>query len=691
MMLHKDIFTKKKKLVYEQRFMSCKFCKAKGHNFSMCLARPTVPFTDERSPWADALLGSPPIDVSIYGDLSKLAARQKLLSMGEELNMGNPLRNSRSPRDAIRSKLGLWKAIGATKSVLSWHWYGLVLRFHHTPAHLDFQKAALDPEEQAYCDVVADKYLATGKYWKPPPGYPALLSPQMVQHSVRDDGTAKMRGCDNLIYLNAHLPTHSHRMETLKKSIPLIVQQFDMLYTHDYADAYRSVYMHPSSWKWLCLRVGDRILGSKVLPFGLKPATFWFTKMNRPVLAFFRAILLKLLNYLDDWVNAASPRKIAEAFFITSDILSALGWIINMEKQHNPATTVKALGFLINAVSCEFENLPHKLIKLKAMCVHMHEEIRLGNPVTNQTLARLLGYAISCKLAVPIISIFTRPLYKVLSTEKVDQLKPVVFGPLALLALQELSPAMSRHANAPFADIAPVATVLVDTSVSATGGVFMSCLSKEDWKCTIPLPNELIGTSSTLRELYGALVVLQAVLPLLSKQAARDMSLPRHKTRLYLRLVIDSAASIFCLLKPGSRSRDLNGVVKLIYELTTSWNVFLVPEWSARELLQMVDDLSKKWENLPGLSEQALLNILRKFHGIPVVMPPPNKIGTMIHRAVRTVVVVHPVWPSQNWWPLLSERRVASLDLGDFSNTFDETNETQPEWCFQASLIPHAN
>ena len=219
----------------------------------------------------------------------------------------------------------------------------------------------------------------------------------------------------------------------------------------------------------------------------------------------------------------------------------------------------------------------------------------------------------------------------------------------------------------------------------------MSCLSKEDWKCTIPLPNELIGTSSTLRELYGALVVLQAVLPLLSKQAARDMSLPRHKTRLYLRLVIDSAASIFCLLKPGSRSRDLNGVVKLIYELTTSWNVFLVPEWSARELLQMVDDLSKKWENLPGLSEQALLNILRKFHGIPVVMPPPNKIGTMIHRAVRTVVVVHPVWPSQNWWPLLSERRVASLDLGDFSNTFDETNETQPEWCFQASLIPHAN
>lgn len=693
LMTHKCIVTGKKKLTYCPDNLHCSFCKAAGHTLSMCLARPTVPSKTEAIPWVDALIAAPAVDLSIYEGLSLPAAHQKLFSLAAEINEGNPWKDSTNKRDEIRKNLGLWKAIGTGPAVLSWHAYGLCLRFQSgaTPPPLRFPSVFLTKEEQEFCEQQAEKHLASGKYWIPPKGFPAMLSNQTVQHSITDEGLDKMRACDNLILLNSLLASHSHRMETLKRTVPDIVERFDMLYTHDYSDAYRSIFMHLSALKWLCLLIGDRIIGSRCLPMGLKPATFWFTKINRPILRFFRSLMLKLLNYLDDWVNAASPHRIHEVLFFTSTILAELGFVINMKKQKDPAMVVKALGFLINSFSCEFIIPPQKLVRLKAMVVHMDAEIRNGRSVSHETLNRLLGFAISLKLAVPAIPLFTRPLYQVLDS-CVDQRSAVVFTPRALQALRELPLAVVEHGNASFTSHTVSASLMVDTSVSAVGATFSSVFgSPEDaWELTIPLPCKLIGTSSTMRELFGAWVMLERVVPLLVTAAARDPALPRHRTVLYLRVVIDCAGAIYCLLKPGSKHPGQNDIIQRIYTLLARWNVQLVPEWSARELLQFVDDLSKKWENLPLLSEQALLKILRRFPGKPVTLPPPNKIASAIldiRGSSKAKVLVHPVWEAQSWWPILANARHAVLDLGSFSDTFAEKETEQPEWSFQASLI----
>jgi hypothetical protein len=652
------------------------------------MARPTKPDPDEAVPWADNLISSPQVDTTIYENMSRMAAHQKLFKLADSLNIGNPWANSQDPRDSMRKNLGLWKAIGANKTVLSWHVYGICLRFHHKPDPLHFLPADLTPEELAFCLDKANNLLDEGKYWEPEEGFPALISPQIVQHSLRDDGTDKQRAVDNLVLLNSLLPSHKHKMETLKKTAPRIIQQFDLLFPHDYSNAYHSIWLHYSALKFVCLAVGQRIFGSKVLPFGLKPASFVFTKTNRPIVTFFRALLLRLMNYLDDWVNAESPKRIWEALFLTLHILTALGWEINMEKEADPASSLKALGFVLNSTSNEFENVPIKVTRLKAMCVHMYDEISAGNPVTNKTLGRMLGYAISLKLAVPSIPLFTRSLYKLLDPRREAKENHVKgFTPALLTALQDLPEAVKRHENAPFAEKTPVATIMVDTSVSATGGVLYSTFSDKEWEKTIPLPSILIGTSSTMRELSGALHILRLVLPLLVTQAKVDRTLPRHKTRMWVRLVIDSAPSIYCLRKPGSGNPNLNKAVELIVELARLWNVCLIPEWSARELIQKVDDLSKKWERLPGLSDQVIRTLLQKFHGLPIVMPPPNKIGTIISQRKRAMVLIHPLWTTQSWWPLLNDTRTTVLDIGGFSTVFNENNDEQPDWLFQASLI----
>jgi hypothetical protein len=207
-LIYKDTITKKKRLRYCQHTLACKFCKEKGHHFGMCLLRQTVPSGHERSPWVTALINSPKIEVGRYGAISRLAATTKLLTLGQDLNMGNPWAGSSDHRNVLRANLGLWKAIGAPSNVLSWLAYGLCLRFHHTPEHLSFPPLQLEREEQDFLEASARKYIDMGKYWVPPKGFPSLLSPQFVQHALRDDGTDKMRAVDHLQYLNAHLATH---------------------------------------------------------------------------------------------------------------------------------------------------------------------------------------------------------------------------------------------------------------------------------------------------------------------------------------------------------------------------------------------------------------------------------------------------------------------------------------------------
>ena len=310
MMLFRDMHTKKIKLRYCQDHMSCGFCGKDGHSFSMCLARPTVPSWSERELFVDRLCETPNVDVAIYKGLSLPAVLQKLFTLAEVLNEKNPWKESSKPRDAMRKNLGLWKAIGSNVSVLTWVAYGLCLRFHSKPEPIDFPSAPMEKGHREACEKAASDLIEEGKMWLPEPGYARLLSPQVVEETLNQDGSVKARVCDALIYLNSLLASHKYVLETLKRLVPKIVRRFDLMFALDYKGAYKSVWMHTSSLPYLCLRVGDRIVGSLVLPFGLKPAGFWFTKMNRPIVIFFRAVSLRLLNYLDDWLFSSDPKRV---------------------------------------------------------------------------------------------------------------------------------------------------------------------------------------------------------------------------------------------------------------------------------------------------------------------------------------------------------------------------------------------
>ena len=65
---------------------------------------------------------------------------------GETWNVGNPWEGSEFIYDRLRARLGFWKAIGASDSVISWLGYGVPMKFVSPPPFLAFVNHKMEPE-----------------------------------------------------------------------------------------------------------------------------------------------------------------------------------------------------------------------------------------------------------------------------------------------------------------------------------------------------------------------------------------------------------------------------------------------------------------------------------------------------------------------------------------------------------------
>ena len=101
----------------------------------------------------------------------------------------------------------------------------------------------------------------------------------------------------------------------------------------DVQDAYLSVQIHRSNWRFLHFSWKEEYYQFKTLPFGLTSAPYVFTKLLRPVAALFRQEGLRILAYLDDWLLIASdPDLLKDQSEYVSSTLQSLGFLLNGKK-----------------------------------------------------------------------------------------------------------------------------------------------------------------------------------------------------------------------------------------------------------------------------------------------------------------------------------------------------------------------
>ena len=154
-----------------------------------------------------------------------------------------------------------------------------------------------------------------------------------------------------------------------------------------------------------------------VLPFGLKSAPYVFTKILKPVYAWFRLQNIRCSYYIDDSINMNSSSTLAQGNTnIMVDTLQRLGYDINFKKSVLvPTQRIAFFGFIIDSVAFMIYLPEEKLVKIAAA-----ETLLRAGRVVVRDLASFIGLIVSAFYAI-----LEAPLhYRALERNKILGLGP---------------------------------------------------------------------------------------------------------------------------------------------------------------------------------------------------------------------------------------------------------------------------
>lgn len=693
-LLKKRGYNLKDKLLYDTTGIKCGFCHQIGHSTHACMLRETVPDIRHRSPYVDKLMDSDKIQTATYQGLSLEEAKRKLFELGSALNANNPWKDSTNPRHAIRAKLGFWKAIGANKQVISWHGYGLPAnRFQITPDPVDHHNPASYAANTEWATQEINRQIAVDRYQDVDPSFPIVIHPTDVKEIVKPDGTIKRRRVDVAIWANAHQASHQHKMETAK-SLSTIVRPNSHSYVVDLKDCYYQYNLAPEARPYACFRNGTRLLSSKVLLMGMKPASMWVSKSNAPILQFFRALELACSAFIDDWFGSDNIHKAEYSRQFMMYILALLGLTINTVKSSScPSPTTLYIGFDCDTVNRIWKVPAHKiLLTLSMINTMLHNHVN-RRPATVATLRTLIGKLASFTIAIPTIQLWLMHAHK----QNNQNLKPsdlILISNDTAQDLQDIITVLNTRNGNHFSHSSPNFVLAVDAGETGIGCLF-SAPNQIASQHADPLPTSEIGTSSTRRELIAANTYLRLHGPEMASKATQ-------LNPATVKLNMDSQPGIKAIIKGHSSTPAINEALKILETTRHTFNLRLHPNWIPRDKNKIPDNNSKIWASTKTLTlRHSTLVFLANHFGTHTTLIFPEY-GTLpwffrqresfINKNPPTILI-HPIWPKQTWWPALLRLSSQSVMLGTYDQ-FDylmnerQSTSTMPNWNFAASFLP---
>ncbi len=472
-------------------------------------------------------------------------------------------------------------------------------------------------------------------------------------------------------------------METLHRHVGQVVQQGDRLITSDVAKAYYKVRIHPATQRYLCWQHNGRWYCPTILVFGLAPAPLIFTKIMRVVLGFTRGMGVRVTNIIDDFLWASTPTGATDLVWMVQLLLPRLGWSFNDKCCFVPSTMAVYMGMIADARRYEVRAPEDKVAAAKQMATRLLRAVQNGERVLVLELQQLAGRIMSMMLALEGARVWTRAIYADIakatshtprhwwihaSTDTADE-------------LMFWSRRLGTHNGLPIRDPGSEVLLFTDASDVGYGG------HVDEQVVHGPLPDDVLGASSTRRELVGLRLVAAAVLDRIeSKRVTVHM---------------DSSAAIRNLIKGGGGKADLVVEVKLWWEFCQQHHIQARYEWIRREMNSKADLASKYAAAdapLQACVEQRVRAWMHDDLGLPctgwqatkLYVPFLNGIQLRleaIRRCGERAVVVVPVWRSQSWWPGLGRMTTARLELGEIEQVMQSLALPTPKWAVRACLV----
>jgi hypothetical protein len=388
-----------------------------------------------------------------------------------------------------------------------------------------------------------------------------------------------------------------------------------------------------------------------VLMFGNALGPFFFSKISKPISSFFRALLIRCMSYVDDWLFAEHKDKADRTAIFTLGILRMLGWSINDKGQTIPLVTAPFLGMGLHAKKHWFYVLEEKVIRGRKMIKDLRDRIDNNERVCVKDCERVTGFMESLVLAIPAVRVWTAQIYR--QTNRADRHGWDYFLADDLFdeELEMLDILLTDHNGAPISALKPEEEMWFDAGETGAGvhGVDGVAI----WnKC---LPDEEVGKSSTRREMKTLELMLMDIGETVCKKP---------------QFIFDSKNTVQIMTRGRSKKPELQEIVKSVYILLTKLKITPVYKWIPREENKRADELSKRWDKSWVLKEYNIYRIRRKWgNGVRIVCIRFNSIGGYITRRKKMrykerVILVVPYWTSQSWWPVLVQGTISNMWLG---------------------------
>ena len=492
--------------------------------------------------------------------------------------------------------------------------------------------------------------------------------------------SGKVRLILNLKSLNTFLEYEHFKMEDIR-CIKDLLSRNEFICKLDLKDAYLTVPVHPSHWRFLRFHWQGKVYEYTALPFGLATAPRLFTKLLKPVLANLRTAGVRLIGYLDDFLIIGKTKPEAEgAYMKMKSLLESLGFIVNAEKSLQIATQkIEFLGYIIDSVRMDISLPVQKMRDIRSECRHL-----LRDKVTTvRKLARLVGMLVATNLAVP-----PAPLhYRALQALKIDALhrhhsyeSVVILNHQSTLDLKWWIDHLTRQNGSPIVQSPPTMIIESDASNSGWGACSNNLATGGQWSASETLLH------INAKELLAAFLALQTF--------ARD------KTDTHIRLKIDNITAVYFInRKGGTHSKILMDITSQMWGWCMERKIYISAEHLPGKLHTVADQESRarpdssEWKLNPSVFKQLMTRLgpcqidlfaSRLTTQLPEYFswkPDPNSVATnaldqnwaetrcyafppfaLIGRCLAKVnrekvpelVLIAPVWPTQPWFPLMT-------------------------------------
>ena len=168
---------------------------------------------------------------------------------------------------------------------------------------------------------------------------------------LREKKNGGWRPILDLKSMNPFLACPSFKQETIKTIREGLLPD-GWTYSLDLQDAFFQVPVHKASRKFLRFLFQGVCYQYKVLPFGLKPSPYVFTRVMSEVKSMIQTMGHQLFMYLDDWLGQCQNQQLAlhHASELV-DLSNKLGLLINAEKSDlTPSQTFEFVGMLVDLV-----------------------------------------------------------------------------------------------------------------------------------------------------------------------------------------------------------------------------------------------------------------------------------------------------------------------------------------------------